>query len=502
MKQRKLALAIAMLGLGALRCGSDDSASQPKGDAGTGGAATGGSAGTSGSAGVGGGGGTGGSGGGTFQDAPTESVTFQSSMEDFPNPERGFFRNIDVAKNTDFTSISNGGYTLARSYIRLDDYRTQNLPASLLTALENGFAGARKAGIKVIPRCAYNFGADPDAPKSWILTHIGQLAPVLQKNADVIAAMETGFIGAWGEWHSSTNGLDNPADRKEIVEGLLAALPPTRMVMLRTPRYVSDMYATPLSPSQAYDQSIQARIGLHNDCFLSNATDAGTYVPAPAEDHKKYLEAFSRYTPVGGETCQVSLSEHRTDCTTALAELERFHFSMLNLDFYKGDIDRWKSEGCFDEISRRFGYRLVLATAALPKRVRPGGRFVLQVELSNEGFGALYNPRPLRIVLEGQGRREVVDVSDDPRQWAPGVASKLTAHLELPADLPAGAYELRLWLPDAADPLQSRPEYSVRFANTAVWDATAGENTLGSVEVDATAPGDANSAATKLSVVP
>ena len=79
--------------------------------------------------------------------------------------------------------------------------------------LNSIFADIREAGVKAIIRFAYNQGpypdSEPDASKAQILRHIEQLAPLLQNNADVIAWLEAGFIGAWGEWHTSTNGLDN-----------------------------------------------------------------------------------------------------------------------------------------------------------------------------------------------------------------------------------------------------------------------------------------------------
>jgi hypothetical protein len=37
------------------------------------------------------------------------------------------------------------------------------------------------------------------APKKIVLQHITQLAPVFKKNADVIAVLQEGFIGIWGE---------------------------------------------------------------------------------------------------------------------------------------------------------------------------------------------------------------------------------------------------------------------------------------------------------------
>ena len=48
----------------------------------------------------------------------------------------------------------------------------------------------------------------------------------------------------------------------------------------------------------------------------------------------------------------------------------------------------------------------------------------------------------------------------------------------LPANLPAGDYDLLLHLPDAASGLSSRPEYAIRLANQNTWEASTGYNNL------------------------
>ena len=150
------------------------------------------------------------------------TITFKPSAQAILNPERGFFLPMELIGTDDFGGVRAAGYTLIRSYVRLDVYREQDLPQSLLDALDKALAAVRAAGIKVILRFSYNFGpypnSEPDASKPQMLRHIEQLKPALTKNADVIAWMEAGFIGAWGEWHTSTHGIDQSRDDKyEIV---------------------------------------------------------------------------------------------------------------------------------------------------------------------------------------------------------------------------------------------------------------------------------------------
>src|SRR6185503_20934424 len=108
----------------------------------------------------------------------------------------------------------------------------------MLDGLDSNFSDIRDAGVKAIIRFAYNEGpypdSEPDASKAMILRHIEQLTPLLQKNADIIAWLEAGFIGAWGEWHTSTHGLDNLIDKHDVLQALVAAVP-NRYVQVRYP---------------------------------------------------------------------------------------------------------------------------------------------------------------------------------------------------------------------------------------------------------------------------
>jgi len=132
-----------------------------------------------------------------------------------------------------------------------------------------------------------------------------------------------------------------------------------------------------------------------------------------------------------------------------------------------------------ETIRRSLGYRLVLKEAFLPPTIRPGGTLNLNIRLSNDGFAAMYNPRPLYIVLLGEGTRYAIQVTDvDPRRWAPGQEHNIAVNLNLPANIPSGTYQVGLWLPDASSSLRNSPAYAVRFANTDVWDAATGINIL------------------------
>src|SRR5690606_11745814 len=230
-----------------------------------------------------------------------------------------------------------------------------------------------------------------------------QLAPLLQTNADVVFALEAGFIGAWGEWHSSTHALDDDlAAKRRIHDALLDAVPPHRMVALRFPTAI-DRLVGDLPPSMAFSTAPSARTGSHQDCFLGREHDFGTWGRADRsiDEDKRRMGERGRFVIVGGETCARS---PRATCEVATDELEDLHFTYLNQDFHPGVIARFRRDGCYGEISRRLGYRLLLREAAYAVR---GDRLRVAFTLRNAGYAAPVNPRTAFVVLErGEARVE------------------------------------------------------------------------------------------------
>jgi len=413
-----------------------------------------------------------------------ETFTYQASPAEILNPERGFRSFVDLLSKKNLSGYRDSGNTLVYASIRLDDYRASDLPEDLLAKMDAAFRLARAAGVKVVLRFAYNAGpypnSEPDASKEWVLRHIEQLAPILRKNADGIAWMQAGFIGAWGEWHTSTNGLDNPADKREIYNALITALPADRVVQLRTPKDLRALYPNPLTEEQAFTGSAQARTGHHNDCFLAGEDDWGTYPnPLTRSSDKAYLSEMGRFTPVGGETCNPN--PPRSDCATALKEMELLHYTELNQNYHPEVIAGWKKGGCFEEMRRRLGYRITLQSASFRTELPSGSVLPLSIRLENSGFAAPVNPRTLYAVLDGPARY-VYPLTADPRRWEPG-QHEFSDQIRLPVDAPQGTYRLALWLPDPYPTLRDDPRYAIRFANENTWVEETGLNILGQVIV-------------------
>jgi hypothetical protein len=424
----------------------------------------------------------------TSPEPATVSHTYTSSDASILNPERGFFTPYTLPGNAGFSPVRATGNTLVHLNIRLDDWREADIPQGVLDGLQVNFDDIHDGGVKAIVRFAYNQGpypdTEPDASKAQIMRHIEQLTPLLQTNTDVIAWLEAGFIGAWGEWHTSTNGLDNITDKREILNALIAAIP-DRFVQVRYPANIIEMYPEPTDAARA-------RVAYHNDCFLSSDTDVGTYERDGVNTFERdlaYLAELTRFTPMSGESC--APNPPRSECTSALAEMELLHFSSLNEAYHKGILRSWEEGGCMQEITDRMGYRFSLTSADFNEQVRPGGVLDLKVNMQNTGFAPIINEHPLYVVLLRAGQVEYkVKLDIDVRSWESGMTT-FTAKLHIPSSAEEGEYSLALWLPDGYESLQDDPRYSIQFANEDVWNEEAGLNVLGNIAVTESAGGAA-----------
>jgi hypothetical protein len=413
----------------------------------------------------------------------TSNYTLDESI--FPNPERGFhiFSSIYPGSILSTSTAKNNGDTLIHVNFRLDTFATSAISTDMLNTITNTFNTARNNGVKLIVRFVYNASSvGTDASEAQINIHLQQLKPILTTNSDVIAAFDAGFIGRWGEWNNSSNGLLTTATETRIYKNILANFPSDRQVQLRTPAFIRNI-------SSSLTTSEKAKIGHYNDCFLANTSDMGTY--SNPDIDKTYLATISLNSIIGGETCAVST---RSICSTAVAEMQQLHFSYLNQDYHPNVISGWKTNGCFNTIKKKLGYRLSLVNTNYPTLIGQGDSFNFKATIKNDGFASIYNPRKIYLVLYNNNYSYKLPLSTDPRNWKSNTLSSLNEVVIIPTNTVSGNYNLALWLPDNYDSLKSKPAYSIRLANLNTWVPTLGYNllatniTIGNVSAITTTP--------------
>lgn len=429
------------------------------------------------------------------------------------------------------------GLTLAQTYVYLNEYRDGPIPDDKLQWLQGAFDNLRAHGLKAVLRFAYERDMDRrnGATLERILAHIAQLKPIIQRNADVIFVMQAGFVGAWGEWHSSEHALESDhAALAKIVAAVLDALPADRMTQVRVPKYKRwvldeapfDGFAE-VDAATAHTGVPTARIGFNNDGFLAGPQDGGTWPEAPlfGQPGNPEFDTMTRQSPyvaVDGELFWSDLGG-KVDGLAAAVRLRLHHYSSFSLahSFSEREgkpysIDDWLqtpitleqlaaekmpiSDGYFanaagervertqfEYIRDHLGYRLELQTTQMPRLGKPGQPLPVTVTLINRGFSTLHNPRPVKLVLIGEDDRlwDLGATGADPRRWQPfdpadpefrPLVHTIAASPRLPANLPPGRYRLGLWLPDAAATIAGDARYAVRVANGDVpwWTADSG----------------------------
>jgi len=445
----------------------------------------------------------------------------------FPNPERGYHNRYEIIDDTSvnpyvgtgipgfspdaidrtFARAKGLGNTIIHSYIHLDMFKeTDTLPAALLNNLGTGLAAIRTVGLKIVLRPAYEWAGSPSVPEARILGHITQINAVVTANADVVLHLETGYLGPWGEWHTSLYtdpfNQENASPRYHIVKKILDTTPDTIPVVIRYPIFIKEFLFPPscvVTGGCNMTQVQKDRIGFHNDCFLSDAADMGTYDNNSwmgwfyIEEKRQWMydliTSFGTNKMMGGETCD-SAGDNDAAGVKVQNYMSLLNTTEMNEDYAPVNTNLWKNanlaasgndpaETAFVRLKRKMGYRLRLTDATFPTSASSGGSFTFSANLSNDGYSGIIKPRPIYLVFKSGANRFNVQMSNvDVRSWLSGPVTLAQQTVTLPSNMPAGTYSLALWLPDYYTGLQSRPEYSIRFANQGIWDATNGYNVL------------------------
>jgi hypothetical protein len=454
----------------------------------------------------------------------TGLVTYtEDTATNFMNPERGLYYYTSSGDGATYQlltdaeiddAIINRQTTLIWRQFKLHNLVNVSNPTSdanfiaFRANMNADFVKMRNKGVKCIVRFSYtdNETTPVEPTKANMLAHIAALGITTRANEDVISSVEAGFIGTYGEWHysnvfgsGSKSHLENPTyinqknDRIEVGNAIMGVPNPgiadNRMVAFRTPYFQQIMIASVppctscLRPSP-YDGSIKFRAAAHNDCYLADVDDMGTYESSPVTIDHDYLEIQSRFTFDGGETCRNATIPYDTyyNSTNTLNSMSKFHFNYLNGSPYvaPGGISPnayWATANggnIYEQIKRRLGYRFTLVSSNVTSNT-------LSVTVKNVGWANLFNQRNVFLVLEDTGNGNVYQVqlagvNTDPRRWDAGAGNitftqNLVGMTSTTGAIPTNrTYRLYLNLPDSNAALAALTtidrRYSIHLANS------------------------------------
>ena len=434
-----------------------------------------------------------------------QTVNYTASDNIIANPERGLQKYSITAGNYSTTNGANNlsvstlnGWknstdkvTVVYRYFMLDAFMNSNINSTYLNNIQVDFNNIRTAGLKVIVRFAYSNaeGIVAQQPsKSQILTHISQLSPILNTNKDVIFSLQAGFIGTWGEWYYTnsaefgTSGVISTAqwaNRKEIVDSMLASTPVEIPVQVRYVGIKTKMYGTKqLKAETAYQNTANARVGFFNDAFLNNYGDMGTYSSGKCDNpvgtsEYNYLSNETKYLPMTGETNGLNTCDNgfRTTGANAIYEMGLTNWTTLNRDYHSGFWNQINTND-YNKILKNLGYRFILNSSSVTPN---DSNFDLTLKITNVGFARPFKQRNVYLVLKNTATNAVTThlINTDIRTWETSISITQNFYSSAP-----GTFQLYLWLPDKEPSLSANSDYSIQFANTGTWDSATGYNNL------------------------
>lgn len=451
----------------------------------------------------------------TFISLSAANVTYTADNTTiFKNPERGFTEELNgkvsvsspyrIKNHIDSNWGKNDKMTMPVVLYNFGNFKSQDLPDAILNGFDEDMAVLRSMGLKCVLRFAYTERESDkeDATPDWVKRHLEQLKPHLAANQDVIYVLEAGFVGVWGEWYYSNNyGNETQhvtANRRKVIQYLFANTPSDMFILFRYPmiqqEYLNDK--TPLTDAEGFSGTEKARMGCHNDAFLHNWGNMGTYASDNSDDDPKmrqYVATQCLYTPNGGETNiddDDALAEKRY--TQAPSEMSKYHWSFCGSTYAMPVIRRWRNSGLFDTLNVYMGYRYNLLDAQYSDQAAPGGKANVLIHLKNVGYAPLYNERPVYLVLKNSSKTYTLKLKADPRRWLPnGAWTQIREQVDIPSDVAEGSYRLYLWMPDRHESIKNDSRYAVRFGNKNVWDQNTGYNDLNaSITITKSAPKD------------
>jgi hypothetical protein len=284
--------------------------------------------------------------------------------------------------------------------------------------------------------------------------------------------------------NNSVTGFEN---RRAVLKAMLDAIPDSRQIALRTPEYkqcyVHPSNVTSWSELHEFGTDTLHRLSFYDDAFLYDSEDMGTF-------HKPWQKSMweqqSAYLITGGEAPYSSTSPSQMEGYTynnVRSAIFNRHISYLHHDTghheHPGSTDpndgsllmrHWHEQGWMTDIKKWLGYRLWMENLKITGTdFSSGSTITVRLKIHNSGAAPVINERPMKLVLIHNSTPVILkDYCGEIRSVKSGTTETFTFDVTMPQSAVSGRTTLALWLPDQADGLRDRPEYSIRLANSDV----------------------------------
>ena len=302
---------------------------------------------------------------------------------------------------------------------------------------------------------------DPEDPR--YAQYFGGFISEMGKRYDghpYLEGVDLSIVGAWGE------GAGSEFLTRHTMETLIDA-------------YTESFKKTPLivlmmdKATNEYASSKGVKTGWRVDCIgdlgfwkaeQNGWTHMYDYYPQSIIEYG--LQDAWKKAPLSFEICGTFLNWRDVQKYTAedvkyiFNETLKWHISSFNA---KSSPVPKEWEPLVNEWLKKMGYRFVLRRFKYPKALKPGERLVFESWWDNKGVAPCYIDYPLAIRIKNKGYSAILATAADIRNWLPGDNIYNDA-VYMPADIPAGEYDIEIALLDKTGRLDKTPLPAVKLA--------------------------------------
>ncbi len=424
-----------------------------------------------------------------------EEASFAESASYLGNPDCGWYEiyGYEISDGSSPSKIledhmkgCDASIRLVQIQINLRQYRDCDISEEGLREVDEILSAWSGSGRRIILRFLYDWSghgmeSEPDNIEQ-IVTHMQQVAAVVNGHKEAIYTLQGVFVGDVGEMHGSK--FLGTSDLHTLVDTMALAFDPQIYLALRTPEHVRMGLGSDgtIAAATAYDGSLNSRLGLFNDGMMGSESDLGTYGDkalvlasdysgkGTRDEELEFQHMRCAFVPNGGEAV---LDNAYNDCPEAYDTLATMQVSYLNHLHHDEVLRKWKQIpytgddaayvglSAYDYIGTHLGYRYVLRHARVEMSDYVAKEATLTLDVENVGFAPAYRMFDFQLVLTPveEASTKVVLADFDNRTWKPGETTSVSVPLDL-QDASKGSYEVYLQM---TDPFTGQ---SLRFANT------------------------------------
>ncbi len=401
-----------------------------------------------------------------------------------------------------FSSGVNGITDDAGNYTEGTDY---DLDETFFTNFRKTLENCRKNGCTVALRFRYDAkGKLNPEPSTYdkMVSHIEQIRAdgFLEDYKDIIAFVESGFVGSWGEhWGGKYCSFE---DKARLLDIMLDVVPKEIPVTVRTPKTFTTWAGIEQSELKDYvseEGSDASRVGLYDDGYMGSDSDLGTYVNR--EGDTTWLGRQTVNTYFGGEFSGNIDFAKKYDTylpENAIPEMYKTHLSYINSNIFKlyqdyifseaYDVENVDNTAYYGETVFKFmrdhiGYRFVVRDSDLSSDVEQGGILKLKTSIENTGFANPIMKQKAEIILEKDGNYIKTPVDLNTKKWYSCTTNSPELDIKLPGGIETGKWNVYLKLSTGNNEIDEMHLRSVKFANENIWNQSLGANYMGSFSV-------------------